>query len=464
MSFKLLPWTWSRYASSWQTGIEDLRALFAGNGYTIHPGRFPALDLAWRATIYRARAFPASRARVDGELSRLLATRSLGEAYRDPSIPPATRLALARVKGELLFRYLLLNASYRDLYRLDRELERRFPARPVDPDTLFAALRGLTGEDPLPFIEEWHDGVGGLPEFAIRDAMTETFPAGEERQHRARFKIHNRGAAAGIITVTCNSDAKNGEAFLLPPGACKEISVARNRSIHEIDVDLGLSANFPDNASFSFRGPRPDSGDPSPAGARDIDPATFPASPPAGTIDVDDGDEGFRVIETLPWIQRRLARGEGPVSRYLADRGPRHHRWTSHREEGAFGDALKGYHGRESGDGKSRVEWTANLPDGGPYDLHVFAGHHPPPLGYSLQPEAPGHSTVSTPGEEPVEIPLQLHLPMTWWVHLGRFRVAPGACTVALDDRVTFPPGQREYIPPFYLYADAIRWTRVDVP
>jgi hypothetical protein len=207
-------------------------------------------------------------------------------------------------------------------------------------------------------------------------------------------------------------------------------------------------------------------------GARDTDSTAFTL--PAGTIVVDNRDEGFRVVESRPWIERFRPRRESTVSRsrYGTTR-PRYHRWTEYTGYAAHGDSIKSLHQRRAGTGKSRVEWTTTIEEGGAYDLHVFASHQVPPGVDDYQLKATFHYSVSTPGEEPVEVPLKLFEAREHWVHLGRFRVAPGACTVSLDDRVTAPgftrpagmPEEIRHAPPtLHVYADAIRWTRVETP
>jgi hypothetical protein len=472
---QLLPWTniWLSQGHD-HPGSYHLQSLFTGHGYTIRSREFPALDRAWRTTMFQARTSPANQTRFDDAVFHLLRSRSLGEVFRDSSLHPATRAVFTRVKGEMLFRRLFLNATRADLYRLHRQLERRFPARPVELDTLAAALREITGEDPLPFIREWHDEVGALPEFVIRDARKETFFVDGERWQRARFKVHNRGKAAGIISVTFNITERYSESFAIAPGEYKEVHVSKPGGIYRLEVHFGLSANIPSNAYYSLEEEGPAPGDASLKGERDIDPAEFPASPPAGVIIVDNVDEGFRVIESLPWIQRFRPRGKGVASRYPDRLTPRYHHWTESRDEAAYGDAVKSLHRREAGTGKSRVEWTTTLEEGGTYDLHAFASYYQLPGSSSEQLKATFYYSVSTPGEETLEVPARLCEFSGQWVHLGRFRVAPGACcTVALDDRVTYPATpipanaperRRDYVPALYVYADAIRWTRVDNP
>jgi hypothetical protein len=423
---------------------------------------------------------------ISDTLLQLLCTRSLGEVSRDVSLHPKTRREFSRVKGRLLFQHLLEKASQADLFRLHRQLERRFPARPVDLDTLFEAIREVTGEDPRPFIKEWHDGVEKLPEFVVRDARVETFVAGERRWQRARFKIHNRGVAGGTISVSLNAGASMGritvnmniqgespEHFFIAPGAYKEVHASRQGQIFQLKVDFGLSMNVPPGASFSFNETGAASDDTSVAGERDIDPAAFPGSPPDGTIIVDDGDEGFRVVEPLPWLQRFLPREEGIASGYLPGFGQRSSsRWTTLLDEAAHGDAVKSARRRLAGTGKSRVEWTTTIDKEGVYDLHAFASHVVPFINGSVR-QATYHYSISTPGEETLDVPLKLFEPAEHWVYLGRFRVKPGTCTVSLSDRVTAPEATRpegmpegmRYTPPtLHVYADAIRWTRVDTP
>jgi hypothetical protein len=429
---------------------------------------------------------------IDDTLLQLLGTRSLGEVYRDSSLDPGTHREFTRIKGRLLFQHLLTKARRADLFQLHRQLEQRFPARPVDLDTLARAIREVTGEDPRPFIKEWHDEVEKLPAFVIRDARVETFLVDEEQWQRARFKIHNRGVAGGTISVELNSKVQNSEHFVVAPGAYKEVYASTPGKITSLKVGFGLSMNLPTNASFSFNETGAVSDDLSATGERDIDPAAFPWSPPAGTIIVDNNDEGFRVVESLPWLPRLLSRGEGAfsrsslpaallrdnldkefrvseifpwlprflsrgASRYLSGLASRYPRWRTCLDRAAYGDEFKSLHQRQPGTGKSRVEWTTTIEEEGVYDLHAFASY----ADLTLR-KATFYYSVSTPGEETLEVPVKLFEPAERWVHLGRFRVKPGACTVSLSDRIIVP---EEYS--FFsdgVQADAIRWTRINTP
>jgi hypothetical protein len=465
---KLLPWTWVRLSlGSVDPEPYELQALFAGHGYTIRSDEFPALDRAWRTIMFQLRTFPSIETPVDDSVFRLLCTRSLGEVFRDRSLSPAARQAVVRVRGEMLFRHLLLDVTRADLYRLHRQLERRFPARPVELDAFLEALREVTGEDQRPFIKEWHDGVGGLPEFVIRDPRVETFLVDEKRWQRVRFKIHNRGKTGGIVSLAFNFADNDDESFPVAPGEYTEVVASRPGRISEVEMRFGFSMNVPSRAHFSFPGKGAPLADNFMQGARETDPAAF-ALPP-GTIIVDNRDEGFRVIETVPWIERFLPPRANAMPRNLhRPTLPPRHRWTEWGDINAHGDGVRSYHRRQAGTGKSRVEWTATIEEGGVYDLHVFASHRLPAMLFQ-QRKATFYYSVSTPGEETVEIPLALYEPLEYWVHLGRFRVTPGDCTVSLDDRATLPdhpafalapPGSM----PVFVHADAIRWTRVGAP
>ncbi|MDR1415688.1 MAG: hypothetical protein LBI96_07755, partial [Odoribacteraceae bacterium] len=252
----------------------------------------------------------------------------------------------------------------------------------------------------------------------------------------------------------------------------KEIRVAKPKKMFILEIDFGQSLNRPLKAWFSCE-EESASDDASLDSARDIDSTAF-APPPAGTIIVDNRDEGFRVIEPLSRIERFKSRKES-----APDARPNLNRWHESMEAAAYGDGIKSKHVKYSGTGKSRVEWTATIPDEGAYDLHVFSSYQVPFPFYHLK-EVIYHYTVSTPGEPPVEIPLQLYKAGERWVHLGRFHVTPGTCTVSLGDRSETPPefiaAYLDGLPPEVrarssnfgrvseVHADAIRWTRVNIP
>ncbi|MDR1415689.1 MAG: hypothetical protein LBI96_07760 [Odoribacteraceae bacterium] len=454
----LRPWMYILYSNGY-----SLSSLFTEHGYTIHSDDFPALDRVWRTSMFRLRTFPYGKTLMDGDAGDQLRARSLGEIFRDPSLHPATRRRIATIKGEMLFRHLLLNTTLADLYRLHHQLEERFPARVVEFDTFADALQEITGEDPRPFIREWHDVVGSLPEFIIRDTRKETFFVEGEPWQRAIFKIHNRGKATGIIQTAFNYKGEESESFVIDPGAYKEIRVANRGKIVVLTIDFGQSLNRPSAALFSCENESA-SIDTSMRSVRDIDSSAF-APPPPGTIIVDNSDEGFRVIEPLPWIERFRSR-KGGVNP---------NRWHELRREMAYGDGTQSHHRRYAGTGKSRVEWTANIQEEGAYDLHVFSSYQIP-FPYQGIRESIYHYTVTMPGEAPVEIPLQLYKSEERWVLLGRFHVTPGACTVSLSDRAELSPDFIAEIPPemrpfaailsdeIEVHADAIRWTRVETP
>ncbi|MDR1414272.1 MAG: hypothetical protein LBI96_00540, partial [Odoribacteraceae bacterium] len=244
----LRPWMYAHFSQNNSYGIYSL---FVEHGYTIHSDEFPALDRAWRTAMFQLRTYPGTRTSIEGITFDQLRDRSLGEIFRDSSLPAAARKRIIKAKGEILFRQLLLNTTLADLYRLHHRLEERFPARPVEFDTLANALQEITGEDPRPLIREWHDEVGGLPEFIVRDARRETFFVDEERWQRAIFKIHNRGKAMGIIQVRINYNEDFGGLFAIAPGAYKEIRVSVPWQIHMVDVDFSQSLNNPSMILFT---------------------------------------------------------------------------------------------------------------------------------------------------------------------------------------------------------------------
>ena len=135
-------------------------------------------------------------------------------------------------------------------------------------------------------------------------------------------------------------------------------------------------------------------------------------------------------------------------------------RWTRRIVEDAIGrDGLRTICVRRSGEGRSGVSWTADLPGDGFYDVYarIFLDAF---INMNMSPSerAPlvhprfvvrhdgGEAAVSPPLSRPENLAGEWEL----WVHLGAWRFAAGPARVELSDACEGPT----------VAADAVKWVR----
>ena len=262
---------------------------------------------------------------------------------------------------------------------------------------------------------------------------------------------------------------------LVGPGACGQMAIPLDRPCVEVLLHTNLSANVPATYSRYFEleeegaqyYPVVEQLATVPSAWQPLVVKVFGMQP--GEIVVDNEDNGFRVVESK--VRQFFSQGEyaGTLDFVKGEI----YGWVPSVFSYAYGDKVRSFYTKMVGNGDSRVEWTAQLPEGGEYELYVhYLGLQPRfqrvdsvQYCYTLEQgklkadigmlfgKRRRECAVSVRSNDGYEDDFYYEPKDSQadWVPLGCYVLDAGAVTLALYDRG---------IPNRLIFADAIKWVK----
>gem|GEM_PF-912755 len=352
---------------------------------------------------------------VQEEVSKILADHSLREllAGGAPKRPPLP--SILEAKSKQLLAVIQAKLARKDFdARLTAWLKGvRF--RPVSRAEAIDFFKGLGDLDLDALFAAWA-GAKGVPGFIFEDLESYRVVEGERPRAQLKFRVTNptdadgvikieyitRGAMAGGRMAAVRSDiglnvtvagGRGGGAvvmggagaaaerryFLVPPRTSKEVGLVLDQPAVTATIDTYISRNLP--ASFLL----PFLTTPAQPGASafdgEIDRPYNPASAgPAGEYVVDDEDPGFDTPsgERENWlrslIRKAFPAGLDEAGEYAQFRDILNPpgQWTPVIMPNFHGRFVRSSYVKRSGNGQSRVSWTADIREAGDYDISFY--------------------------------------------------------------------------------------------
>lgn len=405
-------------------------------------------------------------------LSNKVETESLEEEMEETEKTEETekvaehiREAAIRARGRQL---LLLLASRIGLDDFDDALTDFAAAgrhRAIDDRELLALLEELGAEEPEAMFEAWYR-TPALPGYQVESAEAFLVRDGERTRTQVEVDLGNPTDIDGLVKLNFRFRQDQFTSWWerqragwdyshvvpLPARTRRKVGLLLDQQVAELIVDTYVSRNIPSLIFFGFgeqtlrKNARPFSG------FRDEPIAAADST----EIIVDNEDEGFALLapEKTSRLRTFLLDLFGKKEKRDLYVGLNIWRapgsWkaaTDHRLYGRF--VRSGYY-KESGEGNSKVAWSAAIPEEGEYDIYFFCG-----------PADDLYSRKRTEGEHIFELLIHhedgvdaLSLDRSelekGWNHLGSFHLATGTARVELTDATA----ARAVI------ADAVKWVK----
>lgn len=294
------------------------------------------------------------------------------------------------------------------------------------------------------------------------------------------FDVWNPSDKEGLLTCYVQEkvnvyELEEVENRLVGPGACGQMAVPLDRPCVEVLLHTNLSANLPATYSRYFdleeEGaqyyPVVEQLATVPSAWQPLVVKAFGTQP--GEIIVDNEDEGFRVVESK--VRQFFSQGEyaGTLDFVKGEI----YGWVPSVFSYAWGGRMRSFYAKMVGNGGSRVEWTAELPEGGEYDLYVHYLNLQPRFQqsdsvrycYGLEQgelkagveiyfgkdDEECHVTVEANDGYEEDYYYHLREYNADWVPLGRFVLDAGKVVLKLYDRG---------ISGRLIFADAVKWVK----
>ncbi|MFC1490030.1 M1 family aminopeptidase [Candidatus Latescibacterota bacterium] len=328
--------------------------------------------------------------------------------------------------------------------------------------------------DLEPHLNQWYN-ENNLPAFIIADVNLDKVIHEEKTKYQISFKIHNSEDVDGLIQLSFDAVPvmSFGQRILISTGSAQEdifVSLKRNQSKEVsilfdekpmgMTINTLISQNLPSLVSFSYLSSNQELkiNDKIEVfdGERIID--NFPDQTEAGEIIVDNEDPGFNVLtqpqqslimrlldidpnndEYLPYTERNLPEN-----------------WTNAVQNDFYGIYKYTAHYIKAGTGDQKVEWNADIPQKGKYDLY-----------YYTQRSRVSFISIGGDEEERTKITDDLNFKVyhddgideipiigtaKGWTFIGTYPLSQGTSKVELSDKSN---GE-------LVYADAMKWVKKD--
>ena len=273
------------------------------------------------------------------------------------------------------------------------------------------------------------------------------------------FKAYNISNCDALLSVNATSRKDwTSPQFILPAGEAWEYRYVLGGMPIVLKVNTNLSHNVPSKYEFDYvdRTQFPTT--------RDTTAGIFPISaeefaPAPGEIIVDNEDKGFSVTNGKQKHKLKDLFRKEPKNRFtefVPFFAPAE--WTETADVWCYGDIVKSAFFKKSGTGQACATWTAELPEGGYYEIAVWNAKQPN-VRYIIGTADGGEKRAERNyryivryGEEEETVAIDLEPEENGWVSLGHFDLPAGEVSITLTDETT---GE-------YVIADAVKFTRIE--
>jgi ABC-type transport system involved in multi-copper enzyme maturation permease subunit len=441
------------------------------------------------------------------EVFKTLMNHALAELLTESEQEGRQLTPILEAKGKQLMAVIQAELGTGDFAdRLTKWLQsHRF--RAVNKKEAAEFFRSLGGIDLDQTFAAWY-GEKGVPGFLFENLQSYRVVEGERQKTQILFQVANSTGTDGVISVSSitrgrmggrmqggSAQPAEGRYYLVPARTVKEIGIILDQPAVMTFVDTYISQNQPSSFSLPFLNPQPRPGL-VPFEGEKAHPYVPVDSGFEGEYIVDNEDPGFNLPrgERENWLRRLVQKAfASPGEEEEGETIPLRNfinppvRWTPVIMQNFYGRFVRSAYLKKSGDGTNRVAWSADLRDGGDYDIYFYydgigggmrggfggqrggdaggvRGGTGQPAGGRMQPflQAPGAAQQGRrlqpgkkyfvvhheDGEEDVVVDLKEARP--GWNMIGTFRLAAGPSTIELTDK-------NEEV---FVLADAVRWAR----
>ena len=444
------------------TLLWSIRPLLLRHRLAMQPEEYPAMDLALQKMQGKLDFSIIGNNGKLGDEDRAnlyLKEHSLEEAMRDRDIEAELLLAIVRQKSKELVQRISLHTGMKPLEAAVRDFFRQHTFEDVPFGTFCREMQERLGVDMEAIVREWQTDKG-CPTVVVKDAAVRRVTGQEQEWEQVSFKAYNPSGKDALLTVNIIlEERKISKVLLLPAGEAREYRYLTEPGAEYLEVNTNVSGNLPASISLDLYSSERMTTQDTSTGAFPIAPEAL--LPPAGTIIVDNEDEGFTINEGKQRHRLKdLFRKEEKehYREFMAWQAPTE--WSYSLMEFCYGDAILSGVFKAKGNGSASVTWEADIPEEGYYEFSVW---NPSEIGKSMMfrdekgqfhgPNRDQHYFVRYGEEEEEVVVPEMGDEESGWMDLGHFLLPAGKVTVTLTDETNG----------LYVQADAIKFSRINM-
>lgn len=389
-----------------------------------------------------------------------LETQSFQHASTDPELKPVIFYAMLKLKSNVMKNYIFSLVPEEEFNSFLKEFSLQHQFMEVPFEELNNAIVDEFKIDLSEFIHKWYT-EDHSPTLYIRKVDANQVVVEDVTRYQVKFSVNNPTDVDAIITAQTQSGGGGGRRggggnnqelpynYVIPANTAKEIRMILDNRPANLAINTNISHNLPTLYTFNF--PKITTT------TTDTTSGIFPANPDAfkpdpNEIIVDNEDSGFRTVtaNTRTKLKDLFKKEEKDKYQNFYPWWPRS-KWTAVAGDFCYGETINSAVYKSQGNGGNFVEWSAEIPKDGYYDVSIWNAKQQMHYGGGRRRgnrEERNQTYTFLFGDEKEEITLDLLQEEGGWINVGSYYIPKGTAKIILTDKVS---GN-------YVIADAVKF------
>lgn len=431
----------------------------------IRSEEYPIFDIAFN-TMQNSSTQMRSWGQVINDQQRAnlyLENHSFKAAMEDTDIKPGIFYELLKLKSNIFNNYIYSQIPQEAFQEFLKSFALKYSFTEVPLDTLSEAIYDEFGLDLSEFISKWYH-ENHIPELHIRNVDANQVIIEDITRYQVKFKINNPSDVDAIITTQTREggggrrggggSASEPYNYVIPAGSAREIKIITDDRPSGLAINTNISKNLPTLYTYNFSKITTTISD-TLSGIFPIDPAVF--SIKTNEIIIDNEDPGFRTISsnTRHKLKDLLKKEEkDKYNNFYPWKTTT--QWKAFASDAYYGETIHSAVSKRNGSGANSVEWTAEIPASGYYEVYIWNPKGNNHFRFSMGGRNNKDERVQTYtikyDDKQENISLDLEQENAEWVSIGNFDLPKGPVTITLTDKVSGG---------YYVIADAVKFAQV---
>ena len=359
---------------------------------------------------------------------------------------------IIELKGDLLFSTVEANTEEGEFAGFLQKLLKEYRFRNLPFDVFVSRLQNEFGLDLGKRMPGWFR-ESELPRYLVQTPIAEKVLSGDQELVRIRYAMANEGAAEGVVKVSIRTEDALDKLLYLAPGQAKSVSYLLPEEPQEINFNLLVSGNLPNQLEYNFD-QIPETKVINATAAEIILPGEFSFSDNNREIIVDNEHGGFAYseYEEMSRLRKWLKPAQQDDFKYKGSiiwRPPLN--WTPTTNDRLFGEFIRSAYYIKAGDGSKEAYWKVPLRGAGRYDVfyHVYKD-----VSFRWNRNQKGSYQFVIPHDSGTDRPtleLTRQIPDGWF-RLGDYYFSSDTVTVTLTNESRLRA----------VFADAVKFVKID--
>lgn len=399
-----------------------------------------------------------------------LENHSFKTAISAREIKPEIFYELLKLKSKALRNYINTQMPPKEFDDFLKAFSEKYNFTDIPFETFMQEFENQYGIDLKPFINNWYTEEHS-PTLFIKDVDANQVIVDEVTKYQIKFKVNNPSDVNGIITVdiqqggnfrggprgggvpfSMRTNENTSEAYIIPAKQAREIKIIVDERPANVKINTNISHNLPSSYTFNFPKIETIVSD-TVAGTFPVNPDVFKPNP--NEIIIDNEDRNFKTISSNNRHKLKDLFQKADQEKYKNfNRWWQPSKWTAIAGDYCYGETTNSAVYKRKGSGNNSVQWTAEIPKSGYYEVSVWnakqsIGRGP---GRRREKEERNQTYTIQYGNEKESITLDLEQEDSGWMPWGNFYLSEGPVTITLTDKVS---GN-------YVIADAVKFTFIN--